>query len=187
MAASQGKAAARAAEEAVRPQPQRFRVNVPVADEAVLAWMGVQDNHSLSVRMLIRESIERHGYIDVMNRPVDQLPKRGRPATAEEEAADTARAARAAQPQPTAPPVLHVVPPAAAAPVSPAASADLDLTPEPSAAPELLGIALESPALVPAAAPQPVAAPVVSAPAPSGPEPSSSGQMEVNDIFSTLR
>jgi hypothetical protein len=186
MAASQGKAAARAAEEAVRPQPQRFRVNVPVADEAVLAWMRVQDNHSLSVRMLIRESIERHGYIDVMNRPVDQLPKRGRPATAEEEAADAARATRAPQPQPPAPPVLHLLPPAAAAPVPPTASADLDLTEEQSSGPELLGIALESQALAQTPPPQPVA-PVVSAPAPSDPEPSSSGQMDVNDIFTSIR
>lgn len=186
MTASQGKAAARAAEEAVRPQPQRFRVNVPVADEAVLAWMGVQDNHSLSVRMLIRESIERHGYIDVMNRPVDQLPKRGRPITAEEEAADTARAARATQPQPPAPPVLHLLPPAAAAPVPPAASVDLDLTEEQTSGPELLGIALESPALVPVAVPQ-QAAPAVSIPAPSEPEQSLSGQVDVNDIFTSIR
>jgi hypothetical protein len=160
-------------------------VNVPAADEAVLAWMALQDNHSLSMRMLIRESIERHGYIDVMNRPVDQLPKRGRPATAEEEAADAARATRATQPQPPAPPVLHLLPPASV-PASAVASVDLDLTEEQSSGPELLGIALESPALVQTPAPQPVA-PVASAPVPPEPEQSSSGHMEVNDIFSTLR
>jgi hypothetical protein len=181
MAASQSKVAARAAEQAVRPQPQRFRVNVPVADEAVLTWMGLQDNHSLSVRMLIRESIERHGYVDVVNKPVDQLPKRGRPTVSEDEQFD---ALLARQPQPPAPPVLHLLPPAAAP--APVASADLDLTAEQDSGPELLGIALESPALVQTPAPQTVAT-VAPIPAPSDPEPSSSGHMEVNDIFSTLR
>jgi hypothetical protein len=186
MAASQSKVVARAAEQTVRPQPQRFRVNVPVADEAVLTWMGLQDNHSLSVRMLIRESIERHGYVDVVNKPVDQLPKRGRPATSEEEAAAAAQAARATRPQPAAPPVLHLLPPA---PAAPAASADLDLTPEQSNGPELLGIALESPARVQTPAPQPVVpvAPVAAIPAPSEPEQSSSGQFDVNDIFTSIR
>lgn len=59
-----------------KPQPHRFRVSVPAADEAVLAWMELQDNQSLSVRLLIRESIERFGYVDVVNRPVTQLPTR---------------------------------------------------------------------------------------------------------------
>ncbi|MCB5280323.1 hypothetical protein [Arthrobacter sp. ES1] len=185
MAASQGRVAARAAEETVRPQPQRFRVNVPAADEAVLAWMALQDNHSLSVRMLIRESIERNGYIDVVNKPVDQLPKRGRPTVSEDEQPDAAPAGQATQAPPSAPPVLHLLPPAAEAPVSPAASADLDLTPEQSSAPELLGIALESPVLVPTA-PQP-AAPAVSIPAPPAPEQPSSGQLDVNDIFTSIR
>jgi hypothetical protein len=187
MAASQGKAAARSAEEAVRPQPQRFRVNVPVADEAVIAWMGVQDNHSLSVRMLIRESIERHGYIDVMNRPVDQLPKRGRPAATD---AEQFEAIPVREPQPPAPAVqlLPPVPEARPVPVAPsAASADLDLTAEAVRVPELLGIALEAPAMVPAPAPQMAAAPAASMPAPASPEPSSSGQFDVNDIFTSIR
>lgn len=62
-----------------KPQPHRFRVSVPAADKAVLAWMDLQDNPSLSVRMLIRESIERLGYIDVVNRPVAQLSGGRRP------------------------------------------------------------------------------------------------------------
>lgn len=69
-----------------KPQPHRFRVSVPAADEAVVAWMELQDNQSLSVRMLIRESIERNGYIDVVNRPVSQLPRQGRPTGPSEEA-----------------------------------------------------------------------------------------------------
>ena len=69
-----------------KPQPHRFRVSVPAADEAVVAWMELQDNPSLSVRMLIRESIERQGYVDIVNRPVSQLPRRSRSAEASEEA-----------------------------------------------------------------------------------------------------
>lgn len=69
-----------------KPQPHRFRVSVPAADEAMVAWMELQDNPSLSVRMLIRESIERQGYIDIVNRPVSQLPKPGHPAGSPEEA-----------------------------------------------------------------------------------------------------
>ncbi|MFB0839975.1 hypothetical protein ACETK3_18465 [Arthrobacter sp. E44] len=61
-------------------------MSVPAADEAVLAWMELQENPSLSVRMLIRESIERQGYIDIVNRPVSRLPKRGHPAGSPEEA-----------------------------------------------------------------------------------------------------
>lgn len=186
MGSSQGTAVARSAEQPVRPQPQRFRVNVPAADEAVLAWMALQDNHSLSVRMLIRESIERHGYIDVVNKPVDQLPKRGRPTVAEEEPGETG----ISQAQPPAPPVLHLLPSAAATPavpVSATASADLDLTEEPAGSPELLGIALESPALVQTPAPQMAATPPDFIPATPDPEPSSSGQLDVNDIFTSMR
>lgn len=188
MAASQGTAAARAVEESVRPQPQRFRVNVPAADEAVLEWMAAQHNHSLSVRILIRESIERHGYVDAMNRPVEQLPKRGRPAVAEDESA----AAR--EPSTGGAKVPGPVLPAQVPPVAPAASApaplDLDSEDGHTARPELLGIALQTPSLMPVGArPDPVPAPVPAAamPTPDGPEPASSGQVDVNDIFSSIR
>lgn len=82
-----------------KPQPHRFRVSVPAADEAVVAWMELQDNPSLSVRMLIRESIERQGYIDIVNRPVSQLPRRGHPAGSAEEAAAVEEGVPEAQPQ----------------------------------------------------------------------------------------
>ena len=85
------KTAKTSAETTVKPQPHRFRVSVPAADEAVLVWMNLQDNPSLSVRMLIRESIERLGYLDVFNRPVAQLPPRGRPVGPEEESTETER------------------------------------------------------------------------------------------------
>ena len=62
-----------------RPQARRFRVSVPDADESVLAWIGAQSDLSASVRSLIREAIERHGYRDATCYPVAQQPRRGRP------------------------------------------------------------------------------------------------------------
>jgi len=52
---------------------------VPDADESVLAWIGAQSDLSASVRSLIREAIERHGYRDATCYPVQQQPRRGRP------------------------------------------------------------------------------------------------------------
>jgi hypothetical protein len=163
-----------------KQQPHRFRVSVPAADEAVVEWMNLQDNQSLSVRMLIRESIERLGYVDVVNRPVAQLPKRGRPAgsadegTAAEEETAAGSALRTSRQQGPA-----------------AASTELDLSHRGSAGPELLGIALEAPALArasqPAQSPQRESTPPVPEPLPSEPEQPSSEPLEVNDIFSTLR
>lgn len=151
----------------VRPKPERFRVSVPAADEAVLAWIGMQDNHSQSIRMLIRESIERHGYIDVVNRPVAQLPKRGRPSTQGDDTAPS--------------PIGDVT-------ATSTASTELDLSEQERTEPELLGIALVAPALAvtPAAvqaAPAAAAAEVTAV----TPEPISAAPMEVNDIFSALR
>ncbi|MDQ4489433.1 hypothetical protein RBS60_04370 [Sinomonas sp. ASV486] len=76
-------------------------MSVPAADEAVVAWMELQDNPSLSVRMLIRESIERLGYIDVVNRPVAQLPGgvRSGGSSPEDTAGSPARGSAAAQPR----------------------------------------------------------------------------------------
>lgn len=62
-----------------RPQSRRFRVSVPEADESVLAWIGAQSDLSASVRSLIREAIERHGYRDATCYPVQPQPRRGRP------------------------------------------------------------------------------------------------------------
>lgn len=61
-----------------RPQSRRFRVSVPDADESVLAWIGAQSDLSASVRALIRDAIERHGYRDATCYPVQQQPRRGR-------------------------------------------------------------------------------------------------------------
>lgn len=62
-----------------RPQARRFRVSVPDADESVLEWIGAQSDFSASVRALIRDAIERHGYRDATCYPVVQQPRRGRP------------------------------------------------------------------------------------------------------------
>lgn len=59
--------------------PRRVRISVPLADISTNAWLDAQDNISRSIQVLIRESIERDGVIDVVNRPVEQLPRRGRP------------------------------------------------------------------------------------------------------------
>ena len=116
----------------VKPPPQRFRLSVPVADEAVLEWMNLQDNPSLSIRMLIRESIERLGYVDVINRPVSQLPARERPVGPEEASIRTQpNAETAAAPAPL---VQRMV--------TPAASEDPDLSQQTRTEPEIPGIAL---------------------------------------------
>jgi hypothetical protein len=98
MTGRQGKA-----ETPAKPQPHRYRVSVPAADEAVVAWMELQDNPSLSVRMLIRESIERQGYVDIVNRPVSQLPKHSRPAEAPADSHAAHVAVAEIEQQPTSP------------------------------------------------------------------------------------
>lgn len=165
-----------------KSQPHRYRVSVPGADKAVVEWMSLQDNASVSIRLLIRESIERIGYVDVMNRPVDQLPKRGRPRTPEEERDDAAAAAllpshSATQSHQPAPAVHHQVP---------AVSGELDLSEQESSRPELLGIALATPALV-SGSTSDQAPDDRSASALPEPEQPSSGQQDVNDIFAGLR
>lgn len=63
--------------------PTRYRLSVPVADEAVNEWLGFQDNMSASVRAVIREHIERNGLVDPTCRPVSQQARRGRPPASE--------------------------------------------------------------------------------------------------------
>lgn len=60
-------------------EPRRLRWSVPAADVSSNRWLDEQENISRSLQLLIRESIQRDGYIDVVNRPIDQLPRRGRP------------------------------------------------------------------------------------------------------------
>lgn len=65
--------------------PRRLRWSVPRADESANRWLDEQYDISRSLQLLIRESIQRDGYIDVVNRPVEQLPRRGRPPQSESE------------------------------------------------------------------------------------------------------
>ena len=174
--AAAAKTAKTSARTTVKPQPHRFRVSVPAADEAVLVWMNLQDNPSLSLRMLIRESIERLGYVDVINRPVDKLPTRGRPVGPEEDSTVTERNAETAG---AAAALAQQV-------AAPAASADLRLSQEANTEPEIRGVALEAP--TPVQTPAPKQDDIhTSSPTTPEPEQPSAGQVEVNDIFSMLR
>lgn len=69
-----------------KPEPRRVRLTIPAADESSQVWIDLQDDASVSMRMLIRESVQRDGYVDVVNRPVEQQPRRGRPPKGTEEA-----------------------------------------------------------------------------------------------------
>lgn len=58
---------------------RRLRWSVPKVDVSVNKWLDAQYSISESLRALIRESIQREGCVDVVNKPVEQLPRRGRP------------------------------------------------------------------------------------------------------------
>ncbi|MEV0443539.1 hypothetical protein AB0I84_10705 [Streptomyces spectabilis] len=60
-------------------EARKVRWTVPAADTSVIEWLNEQTDISQSIRLLIRESIQRDGYVDVFYKPVDQLPRRGRP------------------------------------------------------------------------------------------------------------
>lgn len=62
-----------------RSEPRRLRWSVPAVDVSTNRWLDLQNDISHSLQLLIRESIQRDGYIDVVNRPIEQLPRRGRP------------------------------------------------------------------------------------------------------------
>lgn len=179
-----------------KPQPHRFRVSVPQADEAVLEWMALQDNPSLSVRMLIRESIERLGYVDIVNKPVAQLPKRGRPSGTDDGTDDSPEAS--AQRFPPVPATNHhqaaavtAAPADADAPTPPVPPTELDLSTVEPPSPELLSIALQPSAEPDLSSTRETVddAPIHPAQpsAPTNPEQPVSGQQDVNDIFGALR
>ncbi|MEV7952926.1 hypothetical protein [Streptomyces sp. NPDC088141] len=90
-------------------EPRKVRWTVPAADTSVIEWLNEQADISQSIRLLIRESIQRDGYIDVFYKPVDQLPRRGRPPLEiteqredDEATAERRPAARPVQAQPAA-------------------------------------------------------------------------------------
>ncbi|MUU73427.1 hypothetical protein [Pseudarthrobacter sp. GA104] len=66
-------------------EPRRLRWSVPRVDVSTNQWLDTQNDISQSLQLLIRESIQRDGYIDVVNRPIEQLPRRGRPPQSESE------------------------------------------------------------------------------------------------------
>lgn len=76
---------------ATSSEPRRLRWSVPTADTSTNEWLDLQYNISQSLQLLIRESIQRDGYIDVVNRPVEQLPRRGRPPVGAEDQSSTAQ------------------------------------------------------------------------------------------------
>lgn len=68
-------------------EPRRLRWSVPAADVSVNKWLDVQENISSSLRLLIRQSIGREGYTDVVNKPVEHVPRRDQPVPRESEEA----------------------------------------------------------------------------------------------------
>lgn len=72
----------------------RYRLSVPESDSSVREWLEAQENPSISLRLVIKDLIEREGIVDVLNRPVTQQPRRGRPPVS-----DTGSAAEVAAPR----------------------------------------------------------------------------------------
>lgn len=58
---------------------KRYRFSVPHADVSINKWVEQQSNLSMSLRMLIGESIEKSGYVDYTCRERVPGAKRGRP------------------------------------------------------------------------------------------------------------
>ncbi|MFG3403711.1 hypothetical protein [Streptomyces sp. NPDC048142] len=144
-------------------EPRKVRWTVPAADTSVIEWLNEQADISQSIRLLIRESIQRDGYIDVFYKPVDQLPRRGRPPLeiAEQREDDEATAER----RPAAWPVQ----------------------PQPVVT-DQANTVVETAAPVPEAQPEPVPAPLETAedPAPS-PAPEQPKQASIDEIMASTR
>lgn len=56
----------------------RYRLNVPPEDESVLQWLEKQKHPSISLRLLIKEDIQRNGFVDVTCRSVEPAVRRSR-------------------------------------------------------------------------------------------------------------
>ncbi|WP_093802242.1 hypothetical protein [Streptomyces sp. Wb2n-11] len=120
-------------------EPRKVRWTVPAADTSVIEWLDQQENISQSLRLLIRESIQRDGYVDVYYKPVEQLPRRGRPPLEsteqrEDDEAVTERrpAARPVQPQPAVADEAEVGTDAVVETAAPAPEAQPELVPAPA-------------------------------------------------------
>lgn len=143
-------------------EPRKVRWTVPAVDTSVIEWLDQQENISHSLRQLIRDSIQRDGYVDVFYKPVDQLPRRGRPpleVTEQREDGETTAEHRTA-----------------ARPVQPQAEVT-----------DQAGL-VETAAPAPAVQPKPVPAPVETPedPAP-GPPPEQPRQASINEIMASTR
>lgn len=146
-------------------EPRKVRWTVPAADTSVIEWLNEQADISQSIRLLIRESIQRDGYIDVFYKPVDQLPRRGRPPLeiTEQREDDEATADRPPTAQPVQPQLQPVVTDQADAVV-------------------------ETAAPVPEAQPEPVPAPVETAEIPTpSPAPEQPKQASIDEIMASTR
>lgn len=171
-----------------KPAPVRMRLTVPAADVSVIEWLEQQDDVSGSVRALIRSSIERDGYTDVLNRPVEQLPRRGRPigSSAGGSEDDEPGGASLEPSQPAQPRVATVraeaqpEPEDAAAPAETQVAVETEATPAPLVEAPVVEDA--APADTPSEAPvqQPVS-PVTQAP--SAPAAKKSGGKSLNDLL----
>lgn len=64
-------------------EPRKVRWTVPAVDTSVIAWLDAQAKPTQSLRLLVREAVQRHGYTDVVYQPVEQLPRRGDTAQAD--------------------------------------------------------------------------------------------------------
>ncbi|MFK0179635.1 hypothetical protein ACIQVR_27115 [Streptomyces xanthochromogenes] len=129
----------------------------------MIEWLNEQADISQSIRLLIRESIQRDGYIDVFYKPVDQLPRRGRPPLeiTEQREGDEATAER----HPTARPVQ----------------------PQPVIT-DQAGAVVETAAPAPEAQPEPVPALVETAEAPAAsPAPEQPKQASIDEIMASTR
>lgn len=62
-----------------RPTMERRRLSFPSTDTTVRDWLSAQSDPSASMRLIIRDTVAREGYSDVMCRRVEQQPQRGRP------------------------------------------------------------------------------------------------------------
>ncbi|MDH2390043.1 hypothetical protein QCN29_14835 [Streptomyces sp. HNM0663] len=119
-------------------EPRKVRWTVPAADTSVIEWLDQQENISQSLRLLIRESIQRDGYVDVYYKPVEQLPRRGRPPLEsieqredDETVTERRPAARPIQPQPAVADEAEIDPAAAVEKTAPAPVAQPEPVPAP--------------------------------------------------------
>ncbi|MEH1587992.1 hypothetical protein [Cutibacterium avidum] len=116
---------------------RRVRFSVPPADVSVGSWLDAQYSISESLRALIRDAIRRDGIVDVINRPVRQEPRRGRPPRIGNEPADQVVESAVGDAKPVA---------ESATPSAPAVESEHASTPAPAPAPA-------SPPLPPASEP----------------------------------